>query len=79
MNSLDYIHYDTRFTQSKDGIVWKIVREHKGKKKVLHQDTIRDVSILTDEPCPSLVKESMFKVALASVDLALVEQRLMHL
>ena len=79
MNSLDYIHYDTRFTQSKDGIVWKIIFEHKGKKKVLHQDTIRDVSILTDEPCPSLVKERMFKVALASVDLALVKQRLMHL
>lgn len=79
MNSLDYIHYDTHFSQSKDGIVWKIVFEHKGKKKVLHQDTIRDVSILTNEPCPSLVKERMFKVALASVDLALVKQRLLHL
>lgn len=79
MNSLDYIHYDTRFSQSKDGIVWKIVREHKGKEKILHQDTICDVSILTEKPCPSLVKERMFKVALASVDLALVEQRLMHL
>lgn len=79
MNSLDYIHYDTNFSQSKDGIVWKIIFEYKGKKKVLHQDTIRDVSILTEEPCPSLVKERMFKVALASVDLALVKQRLMHL
>lgn len=79
MNSLDYIHYDTVFSQSKYGIVWKIVREHKGKEKILHQDTIRNVNILTDKPCPSLVKERMFKVALASVDLALVEQRLMHL
>lgn len=79
MNSLDYIHYDTKFSQAKDGIVWKIVYEHKGKKKVLHKGTIRDVNILTEKPCPSLVKERMFKVLLASVDLALVEYRLMHL
>lgn len=78
-NSLDYTHYDTSFSQSKDGIVWKIVREHKGKKKVLHHGTFHDVNILTNKPCPSLVKERMFRVALAAVDLALVEHKLNHM
>lgn len=78
-NSLDYTHYDTSFSQSKDGIVWKIVREHMGNKKGLHHGTFNDVSILTNEPCPSLVKERMFKVALEAVNLALVEHKLNHL
>lgn len=79
MNSLDYTHYDTTFSQSKDGIAWKIVREHKGSKKVLHHGTFHDVNILTNKPCPSLVKERMFRVALAAVDLALVEHKLNHM
>jgi len=73
------IKISTNFAQTKDGIAWTIIREADGKKTILNKDTIYDKSLLTNEFCPSLLKERMFKVALAAVEYAKIEYRLMHL
>lgn len=75
----EIIKIHTNFAQTKDGIAWTIIREADNKRTILNHDTIYDKSLLTNEFCPSLVKERMFKVAKAAVEYAQLEQRLMHL
>ena len=77
--TMEIIKIHTNFTQTNDGIAWTIIREADGKRTILNKDTIYDKSLLTNEFCPSLVKERMFKVAKAAVEYAQLEQRLMHL
>ena len=73
------ITIQTNFAQTKEGIAWTIIREADGKRTILNHDTIYDKAVLTNEFCPSLLKERMFKVALAAVEYAKIEYRLMHL
>lgn len=75
----EIIKIHTNFVQTKDGITWTITREADYKRTILNKDTIYDKSLLTNEFCPSLVKERMFKVAKAAVEYAKIEQKLMHL
>lgn len=77
--TLETITIKTDFAQTKDGIAWTIIREADGKRTILNHDTIYDKALLTDEFCPSLVKERMFKVAKAAVEYARIEEKLMHL
>ena len=77
--TMEIIKIHTNFVQTKDGIAWTIIREADNKRTTLNKDTIFDRSLLTNEFCPSLVKERMFKVAKAAVEYAQLEQRLMHL
>ena len=75
----EIIKIHTNFSQTKDGIAWNITREADYKRTILNHDTIFDKSLLTNEFCPTLVKERMFKVAKAAVEYAKLEQTLMHL
>jgi hypothetical protein len=75
----EIIKIHTNFVQTKDGIAWTIIREADGKRTILNHDTIYDKSLLTNEFCPRLVKERMFKVAKVAVEYAKIEQKLMHL
>lgn len=77
--TMEIIKIHTNFVQTKDGIAWSIIREADNKRTTLNKDTIFDRSLLTNEFCPSLVKERMFKVAKAAVEYAQLEQKLMHL
>lgn len=71
--------YDTHFAQVKDGIAWTITRKYDGKKKILFSGVINDKSLLYEQPCPDLVRQRMLKVAMAAVDIARTEHKLMHL
>lgn len=71
--------FETSFAQAKDGIAWKIERIHGDSRKTIHSGNIRDTGILTDKPCPGLLAERMMKVSMAAIDIARVEQKLMHL
>ena len=71
--------YDTHFAQVKDGVAWTITRKYDGKKKLLFSGVINDKSLLFDTPCPDLVRQRMFKVALAAVDIAKTEDKLLHI
>lgn len=71
--------YDTNFAQVKDGIAWTITRKYDGKKKILFSGVINDKSLLYEQPCPDLVRQRMLKVAMAAVDIARTEHKLMHL
>ena len=73
------ITIQTNFAQTKEGIAWTIIREADGKRTILNHDTIYDKTLLTNEFCPSLVKERMFKVAKTAVEYAQIEHHLMHL
>ncbi|GEM_PF-5593527 len=73
------ITIQTNFAQTKEGIAWVIIREADGKRTILNHDTIFDKALLTNEFCPSLVKERMFKVAKAAVEYAKIEKALMNL
>ena len=70
---------ETRFTQSHDGIEWTIRKYRNNKVTTLHNGTIRDISLLTCTPCPNSVRKSMLNVAQVAVELAKVEQKLMHI
>lgn len=73
------ITIQTNFAQTKEGIAWTIIREADGKRTILNHDTIFDKALLTNEFCPSLVKERMLKVAKAAVEYAKIEKALMNL
>lgn len=73
------ITIQTNFAQTKEGIAWTIIRETDGKRTILNHDTIYDKTLLTNEFCPSLVKERMFKVAKTAVEYAQIEKTLMNL
>lgn len=73
------ITIQTNFAQTKEGIAWTIIREADGKRTILNHDTIYDKTLLTNEFCPSLVKERMFKVAKTAVEYAQIEHNLMRI
>ena len=75
----EIITIQTLFAQTKEGIAWTIIREADGKRTILNHDTIYDKALLTNEFCPSLVKERMFKVAKAAVEYAKIEHNLMRI
>lgn len=75
----EIVKIHTNFAQTNEGIAWTIIREADYKRTILNKDTIYDKSLLTNEFCPSLVKERMFKVAKAAVEYAKIEEKLMHL
>jgi len=77
--NLDNVRINTRFSQSTDGIKWSIVRIHGDRSTTLHSGTIYDKSLITDTPCPGLLRSRMDKVARVALDLARAEQKLMHL
>lgn len=75
----EIIKIQTLFAQTKEGIAWTIIREADGKRTILNHDTIYDKTLLTNEFCPSLVKERMFKVAKTAVEYAQIEYNLMRI
>jgi hypothetical protein len=77
--SLDSVTVQALFTQVADGIKWSISRIQGDKSTTLHSGIIHDRSLITDTPCPGLLRSRMETVAKVAIDLAQAERKLMHL